>query len=229
VIGLRGHPAALRVHPQQILRLVNVGLPCAVEQTTLRISQLILAAVVTQLGTATYAGHQLGIQILSVAFMPGLAFSIAATTLVGQELGRKNPQRAEACVYTTLWMASFVMGLVGLILFLFAEPLLGVFTSEPDVIAQGVQAVRGCAIIDIPLGWYFVLSGGLRGAGDTRFVLLAQSAPIWLVRMPLAYRLGLSLGWGLPGVWFGMILDMSARGMLLMLRLRSGAWKRIQV
>ena len=228
-MGLRVVPAALRFDPARAWRLLRIGLPAGAEQMVMRLAQLVLAAVVTQLGTAAYAGHQLGIQLLSVAFMPGFAFSVAATTLVGQELGRRAPLRAEACVRVASWMAMAVMCGVGVAAFLLAGPLLRAFTSDPEVIAQGMYAMRGCALIEPPLAGYFVLSGALRGAGDTRFVLLAQAVPIWLVRMPLAFRLGLTFGLGLSGVWAAMILDVTARAMLLALRFRGGKWKWLRV
>jgi Na+-driven multidrug efflux pump len=164
-----------------------------------------------------------------VAFMPGFAFSVAATTLVGQELGRKAPRRAEACVHTASWLTLAVMCSVGAAAFLLAGPLLRTFTSDPQVVAQGLYAVRGCALIELPLAWYFVFTGALRGAGDTRFVLLAQVLSIWLVRLPLAFWLGLTLGLGLSGVWAAMILDMATRASLLALRFRNGKWKRLGV
>jgi Na+-driven multidrug efflux pump len=126
-------------------------------------------------------------------------------------------------------MAMAVMCSVGVAAFLLAGPLLRAFTSDPEVIAQGMYAMRGCALIEPPLAGYFVLSGALRGAGDTRFVLLAQAVPIWLVRMPLAFRLGLTFGLGLSGVWAAMILDVTARAMLLALRFRGGKWKWLRV
>jgi Na+-driven multidrug efflux pump len=89
--------------------------------------------------------------------------------------------------------------------------------------------VRACAFMQFPLAWYFVLTGALRGAGDTRFVLLVQAVCIWLVRLPLAYRLGLALGLALPGVWAAMVVDMTGRAAFLALRFRSGAWKRLHV
>jgi putative MATE family efflux protein len=227
--GLQVVPAALRFHPAHTRRLLRIGLPSGAEQMAMRLAQLALATIVTELGTAAYAGHQLGIQLLSMAFMPGFAFSVAATTLVGQELGHGAPRRAEACAYAAAWMALAVMCSVGAAAFLLAQPLLRTFTPEPEVIAHGLCVMRGCALMQLPLAWYFVLSGALRGAGDTRFVLLAQAASIWLVRLPLASRLGLAFGLGLSGVWAGMILDMTARASLLALRFRSGAWKWLRV
>jgi MATE family multidrug resistance protein len=223
--GLRPPVDSLRFHPVRAQRLLHIGLPSGAEQVATRLAQIVLVSVVTRLGTTAYAGHQLGIQVVSIAFMPGFAFSVAATTLVGQELGRGAPRRAEACVYTAAWMALAVMGSVGTGAFLLAEPLLRIFTSDPAVVAQGLYAVRGAALLEPPLAWYFVLSGALRGAGDTRFVLLAQAAAIWLIRLPLASRLGLTFGLGLPGVWTAAFLGMTTRATLLTLRFRRGTWK----
>ena len=227
--GIRVVRASLRFYPRHTWRLLRIGLPSGAEQMMMRIAQLAVASVVTRLGTAAYAGHQLGLQLLSMAFMPGFAFSVATTTLVGQELGREAPQRATACVYTAAWMAMTVMYSAAAAAFLLTEPLLRIFSSEPEVIAQGFSAVRAGAIIQLPLAWYFVLSGALRGAGDTRYALLAQVLPIWLVRIPLASRLGLGFGLGVTGVWAAMILDMTGRTVLLMLRFRGGAWRRLKV
>ncbi len=227
--GLRVRPPSLRFHLPTAQRLLRIGLPSGAEQGLLRLAQLVMAGVVTQLGTAAYAGHQLGIQLLSVAFTPGFAFSVAATTMVGQELGRRSPRRARESVLASAGMALAVMCTGGLLAYLFAEPLVRFFTSDPEVVPQGVRAVWGCALIEPALAWYFVLSGGLRGAGDTGFVLLAQALPIWFIRLPLAQLLGIILGWGLPGVWAAMILDMSARALMLGLRFRGGRWERIRV
>jgi MATE family multidrug resistance protein len=226
---LRVKWAWLRPHPQRAWRLLRIGVPSGAEQTAMRLAQMVMTTVVTHLGTTAYAGHQLGIQLLSVAFMPGFAFSVAATTLVGQELGRGAPRRAEACVYVACWISLALMCGVGAVTFVTAEPLLCVFTSDPQVVAQGLHAVRACAFMQFPLAWYFVLTGALRGAGDTRFVLLVQAVCIWLVRLPLAYRLGLALGLALPGVWAAMVVDMTGRAAFLALRFRSGAWKRLHV
>ena len=227
--GFRVVGGALRLHPARTRRILRIGLPAGGEQMVMRLAQLVLVTVVTQLGTAAYAGHQLGIQLLSAAFMPGFAFSVATTTLVGQELGRGAPRRAEACAYSACRMATALMCSIGVAAFLLAQPLLQVFTSDPEVVAQGLYAMRGCALIELPLAVYFVIAGALRGAGDTRFVLLTQAVSIWLVRLTLAHRLGLAFGLGLGGVWAAMIVDMTARAAMLTLRFRKGAWKWLRI
>jgi len=236
-ILLRGRSSApLRVMRQDLRpdlgrtwRLLRIGLPSGAEQMVMRVAQLAMATVVTRLGTTVYAGHQLGIQLLSVAFMPGQAFSVAATTLVGQELGRNAPARAEACARAASRMALAVMCSMGAAAFLLSGPLLRAFTTDPGVVAQGLIALVGCALAEPALSYCFVLGGALRGAGDTRYALLAQATPIWLVRLPLAYGLGIAAGLGLAGVWAAMILDVTARAALLGLRFRRGAWKELAI
>jgi putative MATE family efflux protein len=226
---MRIRPESLRLDKRRMWRVLRIGIPSGAEQALMRFAQLALTTVVTQLGTAAYAGHQLGIQLLSLAYMPGFAFSVAATTLVGQELGRRASLRAEMCVRTASWMAVAIMSAGGVLAFWQAEPLLRLFTSEPDVLVQGMIALRGCAILEPSLALYFVLVGALRGAGDTRYVLLAQGASIWLVRIPLAFALAVPAGLGLLGVWMAIIADVSIRAMLLGLRFRSGAWKLVRI
>jgi len=227
--GIRLRPATLRLQPKATWRLMRIGVPSGIEQTIMRLAQLATAVVVTQLGTPAYAGHQLGLQFLSVSFMPGFAFSVAATTLVGQELGRRAPKRAQACVHTTTWITCLVMSLMGLLAFFTAESLLRVFTNDVEVIDQGIDAVRMGALMQPPLGIYFVLAGALRGAGDTGFVLVAQAVPMWLIRIPLAFLLGPVLGFGLVGVWVAMILDTIGRSVLLWVRFRQGRWRYLRV
>lgn len=227
--GLRVPRSSLRPDGARLWRLLRIGLPSGAEQGLMRLAQVVMASVVTALGTAAYAGHQLGIQLLSVAFTPGFAISVAVTTLVGQELGRQSPQRAVACTMAASGLALAVMGSGGVAAFFLAEPLVRFFTSDPGVIAQGVLAVQGCALIQPSLAWYFVLAGALRGAGDTGFVLLAQALPIWLIRLPLSWMLGIVAGMALPGIWAAMILDMSVRALMLGLRFRNGAWQRLRI
>lgn len=227
--GMKIRPGDLQWDPQRSRRLFHIGLPSGGEQLLMRLGQLLMATAVTRLGTTAYAGHQLGIQVLSIAFMPGFAFSVAATTLVGQELGRNAPHRAESYVKITSWITLGVMCSLGLLALLFADPLLGLFTVDAGVIDQGKYALQGAVAIQLPLALNFVLAGALRGAGDTRHVLIAQALPIWLVRMPLAFFLGLTLGMGLTGIWAAMVIDMVCRAFLLGRRFRSGAWKWLRV
>ena len=208
-------------------QILRVGLPAAAEQLLMRFGQLLLATFITGLGTVAYAAHQVAINALSVAYMPGFGFALAATTLVGQELGAKRPERASQSVYEALRMVVIVMAIMGGLVSIFPAQVMGVFTSDPAVIATGVPALRIAGFAMPFLGIGFTLAGSLRGAGDTTSVLVIYGACIWVVRVANAYWLGPRLG--LIGIWIAVGVDFIARAVLLTLRFRSGKWKLVEV
>jgi putative MATE family efflux protein len=191
-------------------RILRIGLPTAGEQMLMRFGQVVLAAVITGLGTVAYAAHQVAINALSVAYMPGFGFALAATTLVGQELGAKRPDRAHQCAHEAVRLATLVMAVMGVLVSLFAS-----------------QVMRIAGLVMPLLGVGFTFAGGLRGAGDTTAVLVVLGASIWCVRVAGAYLLSPSLG--LIGIWIAIGLDFGVRSTLLALRFRSGKWKSIRV
>ncbi len=208
-------------------RILRIGLPTAGEQMLMRFGQVVLAAVITGLGTVAYAAHQVAINALSVAYMPGFGFALAATTLVGQELGAKRPDRAQQCAHEAVRLATLVMAVMGVLVSLFASQVVGIFVTDADVIESGAPILRIAGLVMPLLGIGFTFAGGLRGAGDTTAVLVILGASIWCVRVVGAHLLGPSLG--LIGVWIAVGLDFGVRSMLLALRFRSGKWKSIRV
>ncbi len=208
-------------------QILRVGLPAAAEQLLMRFGQLLLATFITGLGTVAYAAHQVAINALSVAYMPGFGFALAATTLVGQELGARRPERASQSAYEALRMVVSVMAIMGGLVSIFSAQVMGVFTSDPAVIAAGMPALRVAGFAMPFLGIGFTLAGSLRGAGDTTSVLVIYGSCIWVVRIANAYWLGPRLG--LTGIWIAMGVDFIARAVLLALRFRSGKWKLVEV
>ena len=105
------------------------------------------------------------------------------------------------------------MTIMGIGFFVFADKLMGVFTSDPRVIAYGAPALRLVAWAQPLQAFSMVLAGGLRGAGDTRWTMLITTGAIWLVRIPVSYLFGVVLGMGLIGVWIGNSVDIAVRGL----------------
>ncbi len=211
----------------RMVQVLRIGLPAGGEQLLMRVAQVVMATLVTRLGTASYAAHQLVIQVMAISYMPGWGFALAATTLVGQELGAGRPDRATRSGYTALGLAVGVMVLVGGLLFAFAEHVVAFFTRDAAVIRLGAQAMRVAAFYQPFLSGLMVLGGGLRGAGDTRTPLLIQGGTIWLVRLPLVYLFGLVLGWDVVGVHLAMGVDFGVRAFLFERRFRSGKWQTV--
>jgi len=213
----------------RLRRILNIGLPAGAEQVLLQVALVNLAVVIAGFGTAAYAAHQVGLRISALSFLPGWGFSVAATTLVGQELGARRPERARRATYVSFWLALIVMSGMGLFLLLFDAPILRLFTDDAAVIREGVVVIRTCALIQPVMAASFVFSGGLRGAGDTRTTMLITVGSIWALRLVAAYVLGSLLGLGLLGAWLGVGVDFSFRALLFWLRFRGGKWAALRV
>jgi putative MATE family efflux protein len=227
--GIRLRLAALRPDPDMIRRILHVGLPTGLEQVLMRTGQMFFARILAEMGMVAYAANQVAINALSISFMPGFGFALAATTLVGQGLGAEDPDGAEQRGYVAYRIGAGLMTVIGLAIVLFPAQIMGFFTNEPEVIALGTMPLRVVGLVQPMLAASMIFTGALRGAGDTRFPMVVTGASIWFVRLPVAYLLALSLGWGLVGAWSAMALDFSLRGTVNFFRYRSGRWKTIKV
>ncbi len=212
-----------------IKRILNVGLPASVEQLIMRVGMMFYARTVSSLGTTAYAAHQIAINSEGITFTPGMGFSMASTTLVGQSLGAKMPERAKRFGVESRHLAMLTMGTLGLLLFFFPTQIIGFYTDDPAVIEQGVICLRIIALVQPVMGATFVMMGSLRGAGDTRFVMLVTMLGIWIGRLGTAYLLVKGLDMGLAGAWIAMAVDHIIRGSISSLRFHQGGWQKARV
>jgi putative MATE family efflux protein len=189
---------------------------------------LIFVRFVTGLGTVAYAAHNVVLNIESLSFLPGMGYAIAATTLVGQRLGAEQPEQAEASTYESLLQASLMMTTLGVVMMLFPHQLIALFSADPLVADTGAAAMQLAGVMQPLMALNFVMSGGLRGAGDTRWPLYSKIISTWGVRLPLIILL-LWLGLGLTGAWIAMTADFLTQGLVTWLRFRKGAWKALRV
>jgi MATE family multidrug resistance protein len=212
-----------------IRRILNVGLPTGVEQLFFRAGFMVFARILAGLGTVAYAANQVAINGWSLSFMPGFGFAVAATTLVGQSLGAGRSDLAERRGYTTYWMGALIMTAMGLAFLFFPRQIVAFFTNDAQVIALATGPLRMVGWIQPISAAAMIFSGALRGAGDTRYPMVATILAIWVVRLPLAYVLAHTFGWGLAGAWVAMAVDGAVRAVLNYLRFRGGRWKMVQV
>jgi putative MATE family efflux protein len=226
--GLRLRSRLLLPDATQFRRIIAIGAPAGAEMLVLRGGMMAFVATVASLGTSALAAHQIALTSESLSFMPGFGFSVAATTLVGQALGARRPRLAERSGWTACGMAALIMSAMGLLFFLFPEKFMAAFTDDPVVIALGSGPLRLVALVQPFLAASMVLSGALRGAGDTRWPLAITASGFWGVRLPLAFILA-QTPLGLLGAWTGMAIDLALRGIATTLRFRCGGWTSIQV
>ncbi|MHB0876328.1 MAG: MATE family efflux transporter [Anaerolineae bacterium] len=210
-------------------RLVRLGLPSMAEQLLMSGGMLLYGMVAISLGTKVYAAQRITFQVISYAFMPGMGFAMSATTMMGQCLGAKRSDLGERCSWYAVKMAVIQMTAVAGVMALFGRPLMRLFTSDAEMIAIGAQAMLVLALSQPFQAIGQVLAGALRGAGDTRFPMVATFLGVWLIRLPLGFLFGPLLGWGLAGIYIANIIDGAARAAANYWRYRSGRWRSLTV
>jgi len=223
---------AFQFDPVEARRVLNVGLPAGAEQIQFNIAFMIYTRIIASLGTAALAAHGVTLAIQSLTFNVGFALSVATTALVGQSLGAGRPDLAERSAYVTMrYSLVFMMGL-GVIMMAFGGNITSLFVggeNADEVVHIGRQLLFIFAFAMPGLAVSLSLGGGLRGAGDTRAVLVISAAATWIVRLVPAYLLAITAGLGVPGAWAAAIADINMRALLIFIRFRRGRWKRMKV
>jgi putative MATE family efflux protein len=207
----------------------QVGAPVSGERIMQQAGILLYTKIVLIYGTVSYAAHQVGLSIESLSFLPGYGFAIAAATMVGQSIGAGKYTRAKLENWEANRLATFIMSAMGIVFFFFPYVLLRAFTSDEAVIDLGTVFLKIVALLQVPLALTMVLAGSLRGAGDTRFIMIATTIGMWGVRIPIAFVAGYWLTMGVFYVWLAMIADWTLRMVLMLWRYRSERWKSIRV
>jgi multidrug resistance protein, MATE family len=235
--GLRFRRPDLRFRGESMRRLLRVGVPAGVDGSLLWIGQFLFLIIISQLGTgeeqsAIVAAHFIGIRVEALSYLPAFAWATAAATMVGQSLGAGDRRRASRSGHLAAMQGTLMCVAMGVLYFAFAPQIYAAFSAHGDqamVTAIGVPALRLLAFFQAPLALMIIYTNALRGAGDVRYPVLFTVVGTMLVRLPLAYLLGVVLEGGLLGAWIGMCVDMTIRAVLSGVRFVRGRWQHIQV
>lgn len=203
-----------------------LGLPYIGERVTINLGQILMTSLVAHVGTVALAANHIATTAEGMCYLPAYGVSFAATALVGQAVGANS--REDARAYGKLsGLMGFCMCLgTGALLFLLAAPIGRIFTPDEAVIAETAKVLRIVAFSEPFFALSIVLSGALRGARDVRFPMGVALGCMWGIRAVLACVLVYLFDWGLEAVWLAMALDLTARGILCVLRWRGGRWER---
>ncbi len=216
-------------HRDAIRRILNIGWPAAAEQIVFQLGFLVFSAIAIFLGTDDLAAQQIAFNISNFSILPAFAFGVAALTLVGQNLGAKDPDRAEASANQALKSGMVWMCLMGVGFFVLRDFLVGLYTTDPAVQQLGAMCMVFIAIAQPLQSISVIYASALRGAGDTRATMIITFIGIWIVRVAFGYLMGIVLGLGLFGVWLGWIADFSTRASLIAWRFRQSRWKTLRL
>jgi putative MATE family efflux protein len=214
-------------HRERVRALLRVGTPAAVEQLIVQSGFIAFTFIVARFyGTQALAAYGIGVQILSVSFVIGFGFSIAASTLVGQHLGAGEQQHAARSGWRAMWLAVACMTVLAVLIVGFAEPIARAMLDEPEVVRLTVVLIQFLGAAQPLMAIDFALSGALRGAGDTRFPLISTFLGLICGRVLLAACFTLAHR---PVEWiYGALLaDYAIKVCLLVARFRSGRWQHV--
>ena len=199
--------------------VLRVGVPAALEQLLIATGFTLMTVIVASLGTAALAAHRIAFNALSLSFLPGFGFGIAATALVGQSFGAQEPEQgAEVADIATRW-AIIWMAAMGVVSFLLAEPIIRLYSQEAEVVRSGAAAIRVVALAQPFWATLFVQSGALRGLGNTVFPLRSNTASIWST-MCIAWLVVTFYDGGLAHVWSIFLITSPVNAIVLWRRFR---------
>ena len=192
-------------------------------------SWVALVRIISTFGSEVVAGYTIAIRIIGFTILPSWGISNAASTLVGQNLGAKKPDRAERAVWVTGWVNMILLGVIGLILVLFPEPFIRFFIEESEAYDTGVQGLRIISIGFISYGLGMVLVNSFNGAGDTTTPLKINIFAFWMVEIPLAWTLAIKGNMNENGVFIAIVIAESLMTLIAWLVFRRGKWKLKEV
>jgi putative MATE family efflux protein len=219
----------LRLNLGVLFRLLRVSLTGILQFAIADVSWIGLVRIISLFGSAALAGYTIAIRIVIFVILPSWGLSNAAATLVGQNLGAKQPERAEQSVWRTGLYNMLFLGSVGVFFVLFAEPVIRLFTNDPAVVPLAVSCLRIISYGNIGYAYGMVMLQAFNGAGDTVTPTIVNFFGFWLLEIPLAYALAVPLHFQANGAYFAIVIaecSIAAAGILLF---RRGRWMRQQI
>lgn len=243
--GVRLRAARLKPHWHTMRRVVRIGVPNFFETFGMWFANFLVLLLVGWMQSPGVLGaHIVAIRVEAFSFLPGFAIGMAAATLVGQYLGAGRPDLAKRVMLVCVGVASALMGAMGLVFIFFGEQITALFTQQPEHLAIAPKLLAICGYVQIPFAVMLVVRNGIRGAGDTKAAFWLTTIATYCVRLPLAWLLsGVDIPlpgggvfenpgpWdgGIVGLWWGLCIELVARGLLFGWRWLQGGWMRVKV
>lgn len=192
-------------------------------------SWIFLMRIVSYSGSTALAGTTIAMRVMMFTIMPAFGISNAAATLVGQNLGAGQPQRAEDSAWLTARYAAVFMGLSMLFFLSLGEPIIGLFNSNPEVVKVGSNGLLIMCLGYIFFAYGMVMVQSLNGAGDTKTPMYINIVVLWVIQLPLAYFLSVYMNWAAVGVFITIAFAHSFHALCGIYFFRRGKWKETVV
>lgn len=215
----------VKLNPQMIKNILSLGIPNGLESSMFQIGKILVQGLVASFGTVALAANAVCNSICSLTQIPGMAIGLSLITIVGQCAGAKRFQEAKKYILQLTGLSYILMGILNLLLFIFAVPAVSLFALSPETTELSISIIRIFCVVCLflwPCG--FVLPNGLRAASDMRYTMIVSICSMWVFRIGFSYLLGQTFGLGLNGVWIAMYTDWTCRSIFFVVRLLRNKW-----
>ena len=226
---IRIHRDNLTFLPKIIVEMFKISLGGVSQFLISSASWIFVVKIIATFGSAVVAGYTVAFRVLVFTILPAWGLANAAATLVGQNLGAKQPERAEKSVWTACIYNMLFLGSVSVTYYIFAEQIVGIFSKEPEVLRSGVLCLRIICLGYVFYAWGMVIGQAFNGAGDTRTPTVLNLVCFWLIQIPLAYVLARTLKFGPAGVYAAGAISFSLLAVISIVVFRRGRWKLVRV
>ena len=224
-LNLRQDRGPFRPTSKVLNKALGIGGPMALQMVLIRGGYIAATVIVAPLGIIAIAANSFAITAESFCYMPGYGIADAATALVGQSVGATRKELARRFAWITTLLGMGIMGVLGILMYIFAPQLMGMLTPDADVIALGARCLRIEAFAELGYAASIVIYGAFVGAGDTKWPSIMNFTSMWVVRIiPAIFLVKI---YGLVGFWIAMATELTFRGVIFLVRLARGRWLKI--
>lgn len=212
-----------------VLNIIRTSLGGVGQMIVAMTSWIFLMRILSDISSEAVAGSTIALRVMMFTMMPAWGLSNAAATLVGQNLGAGNPDRAESSVWKIGGYNMIFLSLVSVVYFFFNDSLMRIFTDDATVIAIGSEWLRILSYSYLVYGWWMVAVQAFNGAGDTSTPTKINIVFFWLIQIPLSYYLAIELDWKQSGVFWGVFISETSVGLFTLWLFSRGKWKTVKV
>jgi len=201
--------------------MIHYAIPVALEKISMRVGQLVYGSLIVTIGITHYTAHNIAGTIEGYSYLPAMGFGVAAFSIIGHTIGEKNYIDIKRIGLLTFKYSTILMIFIGIIFFVFAPNLAGIFTDDPEIIRLVTIVLRIIAMFQPFLCSTQVIASSLQAIGDVKYPFYLTTFGIWGIRIlgTLLFRIYLRLG--LIGVWISYAIDVTFRGTLLWIRFKN--------
>ena len=221
-LNLRQDRGSFRPTSKVLNKALSIGGPMALQMVLIRGGYIAATVIVAPLGIIAIAANSFAITAESFCYMPGYGIADAATALVGQSVGATRKELAKRFAWITTLLGMGIMGVLGILMYIFAPQLMGMLTPDAAVIDLGARCLRIEAFAELGYAASIVIYGAFVGAGDTKWPSIMNFTSMWIVRIiPAIFLVKV---YGLVGFWIAMATELTFRGIIFLVRLARGRW-----